>query len=62
MDRRPIWIVEIQMPKKLIADIYTGYREAAFIDPTQTPAPTPDANAQPAEDAAMAAETPEAAV
>ena len=37
LDRRPIWIVEIQMPKKLIADIYTGYIEAAYIDPTQTP-------------------------
>ena len=62
LDRRPIWIVEIQMPKKLIADIYTGYVEAAFIDPTQAPAPTADAAAQPAEDAAMAAEAPEAAV
>jgi hypothetical protein len=48
------------MPKKLIADIYTGYREAAFIDPTQAPAITPDAAAQPAEDAAIAPE--EAAV
>lgn len=27
LDRKPIWIVEIQMPKKLIADIYTGYSE-----------------------------------
>ena len=62
LDRRPIWIVEIQMPKKLIADIYTGYIEAAFIDPTQAPAVAPEANAQPAEDAAMAAEAPEAAV
>lgn len=62
LDRRPIWIVEIQMPKKLIADIYTGYIEAAFVDPTQAPAVAPEANAQPAEDAAMAAEAPEAAV
>ena len=60
LDRRPIWMVEIQMPKKLIADIYTGYIEAAYIDPAQTPAITPDAAAQPAEDAAMAPE--EAAV
>lgn len=58
LDRKPIWIVEIQMPKKLIADIYTGYIEAAFIDPTQTPTPAPDAAAQPAEDAAMAADVP----
>lgn len=27
MDRVPIWIVEIQMPKQLIADIYAGYAE-----------------------------------
>jgi hypothetical protein len=27
LDREPIWIVEIQMPKSLIADIYTGYQE-----------------------------------
>ena len=45
------------MPKKLIADIYTGYIEAAFIDPTQAPGPAEDANAQPAEDAAMATDT-----
>lgn len=28
LDRHPIWIVEIMMPKKLIRDIYTGYQEA----------------------------------
>jgi len=60
LDRRPIWIVEIQMPKKLIADIYTGYIEAAFIDPTQSPAVAPNASEQPADD--IAAEAPEAAV
>jgi len=27
LDRKPIWVVEIQMPKKLIADIHTGYAE-----------------------------------
>lgn len=27
LDRDPIWIVEIMMPKKLIADIYSSYRE-----------------------------------
>lgn len=25
MDLEPIWLVEIQMPKKLISDIYSGY-------------------------------------
>jgi hypothetical protein len=27
LDRKPIWIVEIQMPIDLIKDIYTGYAE-----------------------------------
>ena len=27
LDRNPVWVVEIQMPKKLIVDIYTGYSE-----------------------------------
>jgi hypothetical protein len=55
LDRNPIWVVEIQMPKKLIADIYTGYIEDAFIEPTQAPAPAPEQ--QPAEDAAAAPDT-----
>jgi hypothetical protein len=25
LDRKPIWIVEISMPKKLCSDIYNGY-------------------------------------
>ena len=25
LDREPIWIVEIMMPQKLVADIYSGY-------------------------------------
>ena len=32
LDRKPTWIVKIQMPKKLIADIYTGNIEDAYID------------------------------
>ena len=27
LDKKPIWIVEIQMPKKLVMDIYSGYKE-----------------------------------
>lgn len=27
LDREPIWVVEIQMPKQLIASIYTGYMD-----------------------------------
>ena len=49
LDKKPIWLVEIQMPKKLIADIYTGYIEDAYFDPTNAPKPTPET--QPAEDA-----------
>ncbi len=55
LDRKPIWVVRIQMPKKLIADIYTGYIEQETIDPTQKPAPT--APEQPAD--ATAEETPD---
>lgn len=28
LDRHPVWIVEIQMPKKLVADIYSSYSDA----------------------------------
>ena len=49
------------MPKKLIADIYTGYIEAAYIDPTQAPNVPENADAAPADDAAMDAVAPEEA-
>jgi len=62
LDREPIWLVEIQMPKKLIADIYTGYIESAYIEPAQSPDVAPEANAQPAEQAAAAAAPVEGAV
>lgn len=39
LDRNPIWIVKIQMPKKLIADIYSGYTE--MLSTTTEPA-TPE--------------------
>jgi len=32
LDRQPIWVVEIQMPKKLIMDIYSGYKEMIDIN------------------------------
>ena len=32
LDRKAIWIVEIKMPKKLIADIWSGYREKYNVD------------------------------
>jgi len=41
LDRSPIWIVEIQMPKKLIADIYTGYMQE-IVEPANDQSPTPE--------------------
>ena len=64
LDTHPIWVVEIMMPKKLIADIYGGYK--AMNDYAVDPATQPSvpAEAQPAEaasDATMDAATPEVA-
>jgi len=57
LDRQPIWLVEIKMPKKLIMDIYTGYSEQveATIDPALDAASGPDSQAQPGEVAAVPA-------
>lgn len=60
LDRKPIWLVEIQMPKKLIADIYSGYLENTATDPTQSQPPTPNPGSEPAEE--TVADTPEAPV
>jgi hypothetical protein len=54
LDRKPIWIVEIQMPVKLIADIYSGYIESAYVEPVQAPAPTPET--QPTDETTAGAE------
>jgi hypothetical protein len=59
LDRKPIWIVSIQMPKRLIADIYSGYYEDVYIEPTQTPEVNPEPQAA---DVAAAAPEPEATV
>jgi len=32
LDRHPVWIVEIRMPKSLVLDIYTGYKEQQDVD------------------------------
>ena len=54
LDRKPIWIVQIHMPKKLIADIYTGYTEQNMIN-VAPPAPqqTADETAEAPEEAAV---------
>lgn len=50
LDKEPIWIVEIKMPKKLIADIWTGYQEKYDFD-AEAQAENPE---QPADEAATA--------
>lgn len=60
MDRKAIWIVEVQMPKKLVFDIYKGYmnkmREELGDDGLTTQPPTPlDTNAAQQLDTAPAA-------
>ena len=41
LDRKPIWIVEIKMPKKFMADIYTGNMDM-MDDTSDVPASTPE--------------------
>ena len=55
LDKEPVWLVEIKMPKKLISDIWGGYQEQFDID-AEAAAETP---AQEADDAAVAQETEE---
>lgn len=52
LDRKSIWVVQIQMPKKLIADIYTGYVDKFLDEPKEEVSianatqPADDLNAQ----------------
>lgn len=39
LDRKPIWIVEIQMPKKIAFDMYKGYMEKMRNDKENAQAP-----------------------
>jgi hypothetical protein len=59
LDHNPIWIVEVQMPKKIAFDIYKGYMNKMKSDynkeipeggdnPAATPAPAPAGAATPA--------------
>jgi len=55
LDRKPIWVVTIQMPKSLVADIFTGYAEEhEFITQPAVAAKAPELEAQPADQAAAA--------
>jgi len=60
LDRKPIWLVEIMMPKKLIGDMFEGFAKMEVPAPTQPQGEQPaDAAAAPAPDLA-AAPTPDA--
>ena len=56
LDRSPIWIVKIQMPKELIINIYSGYKEALdFVtEPAVDAGTAVDQEMQPADDVAVA--------
>ena len=45
LDRKPVWVVELTMPKKLVFDVYKGYmnkmREEMGADGLKTNTPTP---------------------
>lgn len=59
LDRNPVWVVEIQMPKKLIADIYTSYADAkGFNVEPATSLDAPGMDAQAADTAALGAPAP----
>lgn len=53
LERHPIWIVEIQMPKKLILDIYSGYKESIAQNTEPAVQPNPQQETQPADDLAL---------
>ena len=61
LDRHPIWIVKIEMPKDLILNIYCGYREQLdfFAEPAEMGAESAiDAVPQAGEELAQAGEEP----
>ena len=54
LDKHPVWVVEIQMPKKLIADMYNSYAEKqGFNVEPAIPANTPPLETEQAEDQAI---------
>ena len=62
LDRKPIWIVEVQMPKKIAFDIYQGYMDKLKNDEKGTAKPTESAvPQQPAPVAPVAPGAPTAA-
>lgn len=55
LDRHPIWVVTIQMPKKLIADMYSSFADQndLNVEPA-VPANTPPLETEQSEDQALA--------
>lgn len=49
LDRKPIWVVEIMMPKKLIADIYSSYADEKGFNVAPAVDSTAPAESQPAD-------------
>lgn len=59
LDRKPVWLVTIKMPKSLLGDVYGGYKEQTAAQQQAAVAPTPMQEPQDA-DAALAGAEPEA--
>lgn len=56
LDKIPVWIVEVQMPKKLIADVFQGYAEQqGFNAEPAVDVKAAQTEVQPGEEAAQAA-------
>jgi hypothetical protein len=61
LDRKPIWIVEVQMPKKIAFDIYKGYMDKMKNDNSEGPTESTDIPAMAAPQAVQAPSIPGAA-
>jgi hypothetical protein len=55
LDRKPIWVVEIQIPKSLLADIYQGELQEPIVQAANDQTTGAQEEAQPADAAAAAA-------
>jgi hypothetical protein len=55
LDRKPVWVIEIQMPKSLIADMFSGYQDQYMYQ--AEPATEPTTEQEPTEPDQLAADT-----
>lgn len=58
LDRKPIWVVEIQMPKKLAFDMYRGYMDKMKSEHRESPEANVAVPQQPAPVAPQAGQAP----